>query len=54
MVRTTAYQQKIAQLFNQQVRARTFKEVKQVLRRVFQNTKEAGANILQRIGKDHT
>ena len=46
LIRAAAYQQKVAQHFNKNIRARTFKEGDWVLRRVFQNTKEAGAGKL--------
>ena len=43
---TTLYQQKVAQHYNKNIRIRTFKIEDWVLRRVFQNTKEAGAGKL--------
>ena len=45
-LRTTLYQQKVAQHYNKNIRVRTFKVGDWVLRRVFQNTKEAGAGKL--------
>ena len=41
-LRTAFYQQKVAQHYNKNIRVRTFKIGDWVLRRVFQNTKEAG------------
>ncbi|KAL5569097.1 hypothetical protein UlMin_025672 [Ulmus minor] len=45
-LRTALYQQKVAQHYNKNIRVRTFKIGDWVLRRVFQNTKEAGAGKL--------
>ena len=45
-LRTTLYQQKVAQYYNKNIRVRTFKIGDWVLRRVFQNTKEVGAGKL--------
>ncbi|KAL5567021.1 hypothetical protein UlMin_030185 [Ulmus minor] len=45
-LRTALYQQKVAQHYNKNIRVRTFKTGDWVLRRVFQNTKEAGAGKL--------
>ena len=44
--RTALYQQKVAQHYNKNIRVRTFKIGDWVLRRVIQNTKEAGAGKL--------
>ena len=41
-IRLASYQQKMARYFNRNVRCRTFREGDWVLRKVFQNTKEAG------------
>uniref|UniRef100_A0A803QH24 Integrase catalytic domain-containing protein n=1 Tax=Cannabis sativa TaxID=3483 RepID=A0A803QH24_CANSA len=46
LIKAATFQQKVAQHFNKNIRARTFKEGDWVLRRVFQNTKEAGAGKL--------
>lgn len=43
---TTHYQQKVAQHYNKNIQARTFKAGDWVLLRVFQNTKEIGARKL--------
>ena len=40
-LRTALYQQKVAQHYNKNIRVKTFKKGDWVLRRVFQNTKEA-------------
>ena len=45
-LRTALYQQKVAQHYNKNIRVRTFKIRDWVLRRVFQNTKEARAGKL--------
>ena len=45
-LRTALYQQKVAQHYNKNIRVRTFKIGDWVLRRVFQNTKEAGVGKL--------
>ena len=46
LLRISAYQQSIAKHYNKNIRTRTFKVGDWVLRRVFQNTKEAGAGKL--------
>ena len=43
---TTLYQQKVAQHYNKNIRVRMFKIRDWILRRVFQNTKEAGVDKL--------
>ena len=45
-LRTAFYQKKVAQCYNKNIRVRTFKIGDWVLRRVLQNTKEAGAHKL--------
>ena len=45
-LRTTFYQQKVAQHYNKNIRVRIFKIRDWVLRRVFQNTKDVGAGKL--------
>ena len=51
-LRTAFDQQKVAQHYNKNIRVRTFKIGDWVLRRVFQNTKDAGAGKLGPTGKD--
>ena len=46
LLRISTYQQSIARHYNKNIRTRTFKVGDWVLRRVFQNTKEAGAGKL--------
>ena len=46
LLRISTYQQSIAKHYNKNIRTRTFKVGDWVLRRVFQNTKEAGAGKL--------
>ena len=45
-LRTALYQKKVAQHYNKNIRVRTIKIEDRVLRRVFQNTKEAGTGKL--------